>query len=170
LQTAEMREWLPRWGLSGKVLEVGSLNVNGTIRAWVPVTVGIDLRQGKGVDKVMDACDLPKEYPAHYFDHVVSVDALEHARNWKGFVQGMWQVLKPGGLCVLAACAPGKGHHDHNGDYWRFTAEDFRRVYAAQEILDVRKLGASVGIVCRKQVEEIDTGFEVKAAPPKRGR
>lgn len=163
MQTKETRAWLEPLKLSGRILEVGSRDVNGSIRRWVKVTVGVDLMAGKGVDRVMDAVELPAAYPAGSFDHVVSVDALEHCADWKGVVRGMWHCLKVGGTLALSGCSPGKGRHNHPSDYWRFTGGDFQRVFFAQRVLDVRKLGCSTAVTVEKVSEELDLDFAVKA-------
>ena len=163
MQEKPCRAWFQDYPLSGRVLEVGSRNVNGTVRAFVPVTVGIDLVAGKGVDRVLDAVELPRHYPAGSFDAVVSVDALEHCADWKGAVLGMWWCLKNGGTLALSAAMPGKGRHDWPGDYWRFTGEDFRRIFSAQNIRDVRKLGCSTAVTVEKVTDDLGLDFEVKA-------
>ena len=38
--------------LGGKVLEIGSYNVNGGLREVIDITVGVDMRGGRGVDVV----------------------------------------------------------------------------------------------------------------------
>ena len=57
--------------ISGNVLEVGSRNVNGTIRDILPITVGIDFIKGEGVDRVMNVGDLLTEYGPEHFDSTI---------------------------------------------------------------------------------------------------
>ena len=59
-----------------KVLEVGSRNVNGTLRRIIEnfkpeKYLGIDIIEGKGVDKVCNANELINEFGSNSFDVVI---------------------------------------------------------------------------------------------------
>ena len=86
------------------VVEVGSYNVNGTVRDLFPTArsyVGLDVEPGPGVDRVYDGLDLP--LPDATADIVVSTEALEHCtRPWR-VVREMARVARPGGLVVITA-------------------------------------------------------------------
>lgn len=87
------------WDLD--VLEVGSYNVNGSVRPLFDAKtyVGVDVAAGPGVDRVADACDLPFDDKA--FDLVVSTEMLEHCeRPWLAVAE-MHRVLVPGGVLLL---------------------------------------------------------------------
>ena len=58
-----------------RVLEIGSLDINGAVRSYFEDCeyLGIDLVYGKGVDLVMHGADVGAE-----FDVVISTEALEH--------------------------------------------------------------------------------------------
>jgi hypothetical protein len=65
------------------VLEVGSLDVNGSLRPLLeevcPRTyVGIDIITGPGVDQVCSAEQLIERFGAELFEAVVSTEMLEH--------------------------------------------------------------------------------------------
>ena len=124
---------LARLQPSGSMLEVGSRNINGTLRDVLPITLGIDMVEGKDVDEVLKAEDLPSLNMT--FDHVVSADMLEHAEDWKGALTGMWSVLKPGGYFMLTACNRHKGRHAYPHDYWRFSPEIYAAVFQDQETI-----------------------------------
>lgn len=106
---------------SSKVLEVGSYEVNGGLRAeflgrfeWT----GLDLAPGPGVDVV--ASD-PYVYPFedNYFDICVSSSTFEHdSFFWLTFLE-VSRVLRPGGLFYINA--PSNGYvHRFPQDIWRF--------------------------------------------------
>ncbi len=114
---------LPAELVTGRsVLEVGSYNVNGSVRSILePLNpsryIGVDMREGPGVDLVCKAEDLdPQEL---YSDIVVCAEMLEHAEHW---VEAMGSMIDCcGSLFVMTARGPGFPLHDYPSDYWRFT-------------------------------------------------
>lgn len=115
--------------LTGKLLEVGSYDVNGNIRDIVKVSVGVDMRSGPGVDLVCKVEDLPDHYQPGSFDSCVSVDTLEHVEDWKAFFRVTWDLVKPGGWLVMTAAHQHKGRHSYPDDYWRFDIGHMIRIY-----------------------------------------
>ncbi|MEM4407777.1 MAG: class I SAM-dependent methyltransferase [Candidatus Caldarchaeum sp.] len=104
-----------------RVLEVGSRNINGTIRPIFQGCeyLGIDLYPGEGVDLVMDAEKMA--FPDGFFDGVVSTSTLEHvARIWMA-CEEMQRVLKRGGWIIVTCCGIAFPQHDYPQDYWRIT-------------------------------------------------
>lgn len=107
-------------GLSAKdTLEVGSLDVNGTVRGYFSGPyVGVDMRDGPSVDIVATADALP--FDADAFDVVVSTEMLEHdPAPWLSLAE-MGRVLRPGGHLLLTTRGNGFGEHNEPSDYWRF--------------------------------------------------
>jgi len=135
---------------SGKVLEVGSYNVNGTVRDVLPVTWGVDFREGPGVDQVVDASDLLSTFGPDSFDGVVSTDALEHIAEWHAAMVNMWGVLKMGGPLLLTMANPNKGIHGYPHDYWRWPMDRFKQLFGANEIVAEFIQGPSQGVVVIK--------------------
>lgn len=118
-----------------RVLEVGSLDVNGSVRgiatAFEPAEyIGVDMRSGPKVDRVCDATELVVTFGAERFDVVLSTEMLEHAEDWRSAVSNMKRVLTPGGLLLITTRSPGFPQHDHPGDYWRFTRQDALEIFA----------------------------------------
>lgn len=114
------------------VLEVGSLDVNGSIRRFVesrkPATyVGIDIVDGPGVDLVLDCDNLPSVYCDNMFDVVISAEMMEHTESWQTSMLAMVRVLRPGGVIVITTRAPGFAYH-HEPDRWRYTQEGFANI------------------------------------------
>jgi SAM-dependent methyltransferase len=109
-----------KYGLSDKdVLEVGSLNVNGTVRAFfLGHYVGVDMRDGPNVDIVGRADALP--FVANRFDVVVSTEMLEHDPSFWLSLAEVGRVLKPGGHLLLTTRGNGFGEHNEPSDYFRF--------------------------------------------------
>lgn len=102
----------------GFVLDVGSLDVNGTYRpvfeGWE--YTGLDIVPGRGVD-ITSWYWLRDEA----FDCVISGQTLEHTEDDFGLVFNMNRVLKFGGYCCLIAPSGGSLHH--LPDYRRYTEE-----------------------------------------------
>jgi SAM-dependent methyltransferase len=120
----------------GKVLEVGSLNVNGTARTvFQPLASeyhGVDLEPGNCVDLVMSGEDLTKHFPSDYFDTVICCETLEHCvRPWR-VVEEMKKVLKPGGHLWLSTPTFGFPLHRFPLDCYRF-GEDAYRLFFFQD-------------------------------------
>lgn len=129
--------------VSGKrVLEVGSRAINGSIRESVAALspreyVGIDILPGKCVDVVMKAEDLVKRYSRERFDLVLCIETLEHIEFWKQAVIACKEVLSPDGIMLFTTRSPGFPLHAHPSDFWRFTVDDFERVFRDMEILSL---------------------------------
>lgn len=104
-----------------EVLEVGSLDENGSIRDLFNAEVycGVDMRPGPGVDVVCNGNNL-HYWQDHSWDIVVSTEMLEHdARFWLS-LEEMGRVLKPKGYLMLTMRGNGFPHHAYPNDYWRF--------------------------------------------------
>lgn len=91
-----------------KVLEVGSLDVNGSVRQFFRKCdyLGIDLVDGVGVDRVCDLESVDGE-----FDVVISCECLEHDPRWAITVEDMIARTKVGGLLVITCAGPGRPEH-----------------------------------------------------------
>lgn len=114
------------WGLrDASVLEVGSLDVNGTVRdLFTGDYVGTDMRAGAGVDVVCDAHDLPY---GDEFGVIVCTEMLEHdSQPWVSLAK-MHQAGRKDAHLILTCrgydergCFP---LHDYPSDLWRFSGE-----------------------------------------------
>ena len=110
-------------GQKCKVLDVGSMDVNGTLREFAPAGseyIGIDLAPGPGVDHVLDGDTRSWPWCADSeFDLAVSTSCFEHDNLfWLTFSE-MCRVVRPGGFIYLSAPALGP-YHTHPVDNWRF--------------------------------------------------
>lgn len=108
-------------GATIRILDIGSLNVNGTLRSVAPEGceyIGVDMVAGSGVDVVVEeSARLPFEDGS--FDVVVSSSCMEHdVFFWLTFLE-IIRVLKRGGLFYINAPTNGF-YHRYPNDYWRF--------------------------------------------------
>ena len=124
---------------SSSVIEVGSRNVNGSVReffngGWY---VGVDMQDGTGVDMVARGDNLP--FDDATFDVAISTEMLEHDPFPWLTIPEMARVVRPGGYVILTC--RGVGFHDDPNpkDYWRFTVDSITHLFelAGLEPLEV---------------------------------
>lgn len=127
----------PEFFDSKKVLEIGSLNINGTVRSFFNDCdyTGIDIVNGPCVDVVVESGHLYDE-PDNTFDTVCSLECFEHNRYWLETFTNMYRMSKPEGLLFFTCATTGRPEHGTHGnsptcspgtlDYYRnLTDDDF---------------------------------------------
>lgn len=117
------------------VLEVGSYDVNGSVRPYLESLrprryLGVDASPGPSVDRIVD-CERLTDEVAGQWDVVVSTEMLEHVRDWKTCMSQLWKATKPGGLLLVTTRSPGFPYHPFPEDYWRYTVQDMRVIFDA---------------------------------------
>ena len=133
-----VKEMFPYSFKDAKVLEVGSLDINGSVRQFFNKCdyVGVDLAEGNGVDLVGRIHLLP--LVNNSFDTVISCECFEHDKHWKETFETMWKVAR---CLVIFSCAT-TGRQEHGttatspadspftNDYYRnLTEDDFRGAF-----------------------------------------
>lgn len=97
--------------LSPNVVEIGSYNVNGSIRDyfdWVGKYVGVDLAAGQGVDVVGSG----HEYgSSNSFDIAISCECFEHNPYWLETFINMIRVVRPEGFVLFTCATTGRPEH-----------------------------------------------------------
>jgi SAM-dependent methyltransferase len=124
-----------------KVLEIGSYDVNGTLRSLFATAreyTGVDLKEGPGVDLVSFGHEV--DYPDGSYDITISGECFEHDPHWQDTFVNMARMTRPGGLVAISCASLGRPEHgtartdrsDSPGtqslglDYYRnLTAADF---------------------------------------------
>jgi SAM-dependent methyltransferase len=83
-----------------RVLEIGSRNVNGSVREYFGDAdyLGIDRRQGAGVDLVLDAVNWQTDLR---FDAIVCCEVFEHEPRWPLLMGKISVWLEPKGVALL---------------------------------------------------------------------
>jgi len=106
-----VKDQLPEYFKGTKVLEVGSLNINGSVRQFFEPDqyIGCDLGEGAGVDIVCRGHELP--YPNESFDVVISCECFEHDRHWDKTFQKMVDLVRKGGLVIFSCATIGRPEH-----------------------------------------------------------
>jgi SAM-dependent methyltransferase len=94
-----------------KVLDIGSLNINGSCRDYFTDCdyTGVDLSEGNGVDIVSVATET--KFKPETFDVVISFNCYEHDPDWKNNVNHNLQWLKKGGLFIAEFGSTGNQPH-----------------------------------------------------------
>jgi SAM-dependent methyltransferase len=127
-----------------RVLEVGSLDINGSIRPLFHDCdyIGLDVAPGPAVDVVCQG----QEYdaPSFSFDVVVSCEAMEHNPHWVKTFENMFRLCRPGGLVLMTCATTGRPEHGTTRTepqsspltvslgwtyYKNLTEKDFRRTF-----------------------------------------
>ncbi len=106
-----VKNMFPDYFKNKKVLDVGSLDINGNNRYLFENCehIGIDVAAGKNVDYVT----LCHEYNVadQTFDVVISNDCFEHDMYWDKSLQNIVRVLKSGGLFLFTCKTTGSLEH-----------------------------------------------------------
>lgn len=92
------------------VIEIGSRDINGTIRSHFPAAqwTGLDLYSGPCVDVVGDAIEYT---PASVVDLVICCEVFEHSNKWSFLLHRANHWLKPGGRIIITCAGPGRDSH-----------------------------------------------------------
>jgi SAM-dependent methyltransferase len=107
------------------VIEIGSRDINGTVRDFFPSAVytGLDISPGRGVDIVADGSIWRPPEPV---DCVVTTEVLEHAHGARYIIANAYRMLKTGGVFIATMAAPPRPPHSaidggglRVGEYYR---------------------------------------------------
>jgi hypothetical protein len=151
--------------IAGKsVLEVGSYDVNGSVRPYIEsfgpkMYHGVDMAAGPRVDQVVDCEQLSVTVGYGAWDIVISTEMLEHVRDWRACMLQLSYVTKLGGLLLITTRSPGFPYHPFPEDHWRYTNDQMRAVLGALqfEILaleDDDKASPGVFALARRPFDE----------------
>jgi SAM-dependent methyltransferase len=107
----KVRDKYPHFFTDVKVLDIGSLDINGNNRHVFThpyYYVGVDLNKGSNVDVVC---------PGHLYDCgfqydiVISSECFEHDMYYARTLQNMVKLLRSGGLMVFTSASTGRPEH-----------------------------------------------------------
>lgn len=133
----------------GRVLEIGALDVNGTVRQFfadAEAYVGTDMMAGPHVDIVTNNSSLQFVFSETKFETIIACEVLEHDIDYAHTLYAMKQLLKPRGHLIITTPTFGFPLHRYPKDYWRFGEDAYREVFFADmTILDLRHLDNAAG-------------------------
>src|SRR6266540_1672565 len=119
------------------VLEVGSYDVNGSVRPllepYVASWIGVDATPGPRVDEVVNCDHLIERFGGDSFGVVVSTEMLEHVRDWQGCLFNLLTVVASGGLLLVTTRSEGFPYHPFPEDNWRSSVAGFRDLLESAE-------------------------------------
>lgn len=106
-----VREVYPEHFSWVNVIEIGSLDINGSLRGLFsyPNYVGVDLELGPGVDYAVLGENV--KYRDDSFDISVSAECFEHNPQWAEGFANMKRMTRPGGLIVFSCAGTGRPEH-----------------------------------------------------------
>ena len=134
------------------VIEIGSRDINGSVRALFPAAnwIGLDLHSGPAVDVV---CDAEHYQPADKVDLVICCEVLEHAANWRELIRVAASWLRPDGRLIVTCAAPGREPHSAiDGEHRLLDGEHYENL-TADEVADAMR-AAGLGWIEAEQVGE----------------
>jgi SAM-dependent methyltransferase len=121
--------------VKGPVLEVGSRDYGNTadIRSQFELDyVGIDISDGKGVDKVINLCDdfeeVDEQLGNKRFGTIICLSVMEHCIDPFSMAKCITRLLADDGILFLSVPFAWKVH-GYPSDYWRFTPQGVRALF-----------------------------------------
>ena len=106
---ASVKAKFPEYFANKKVLEIGSLDINGSVRQFFTdcTYIGVDLGEGAGVDIIAHGENLV--FPANTFDVAISCECFEHNPEWVATFNNMVRMCK--GLMIMTCATTGRPEH-----------------------------------------------------------
>lgn len=149
-----------------RVLEIGSRNVNGSVRPYVEKNqpkeyIGIDIRKGDGVDIICDVNNIQKQFGTESFDIIIATELLEHIKNWRIAIMNIKNVLKKDGIILITTRSKGLGFHGFPYDYWRFEVNDMKKIFSDYHIQILVKDPIMPGVFVKAQKPKINREIDI---------
>lgn len=134
-----------------RVIEVGSYNVNGSLRPLVTALgpseyVGVDIMKGPGVDIICDAADLPNRFAPDSFDFVISTEMIEHVKDWRVIIHNLKNLCRAGGGILITTRSRGFFYHGYPDDYWRYEIDDLQYIFQ-DFVIDIIEKDPQFGVM-----------------------
>lgn len=106
-----VKEKWPRYFRRVSVLDIGSLDINGSNQLHFEdcLYLGVDVDIGKNVDIVSKGHELA--LPDNTFDVVISSECFEHDMHYRATLQNAVRLLRPGGMFVFTCATTGRPEH-----------------------------------------------------------
>lgn len=126
----KIKEKYPDFFINKKVLDIGSLDVNGNNRFLFNNCdyLGIDIAEGKNVDKV--SLGHLFDAPDNFYDVIISTEVFEHDMFYEKTIQNIIRMLKPGGMFLFTCASLGRKEHGTIKSDGSFSAPLLKKVSA----------------------------------------
>jgi len=127
-----MKEIVKKYNIKN-ILDVGSLDVNGSYRDLFENYTGLDIEEGKNVDVIGEEYNYP--FSNDSFDVVICGQTLEHTEELLKVVKEMARVAKDMVVVIVPNAAP---EHRYPKDYWRILPDGLEFLFkkAGLEVLE----------------------------------
>lgn len=111
-----------------RVLDIGSLDVNGTYRELFNHCnyTGIDITAGRNVDIVVPPYNYP--FPPESWPVIISGSTLEHVRHPWRWMPEIARILEPGGIVIIIVPWMHE-FHEYPVDCWRVFPDGLRALF-----------------------------------------
>lgn len=111
----KVKDLYPQFFKNCKVLDVGSLDVNGNNRYLFEDCeyTGIDVGPGNNVDVVLKGHEF--NAPDNTYDTIISTECFEHDMYYRDTIQNIIRMLKPGGMFIFTCATHGREVHGTRG-------------------------------------------------------
>ena len=130
-----------------RVLEIGSLDINGTIRDLcrdlsISEYIGLDLGDGPGVDVVASGHEFLLNSKEE-FDLILSAECLEHNPFWRETIENSIRLLRPKGVMIFSWATTGRaehGTHKNSPESAPFIVQDHNNYYRNKSNKDIKAI------------------------------
>lgn len=133
-----------------KVVDIGSCDVNGTLRPLIPAHwyyTGCDVAAGPNVNVVLSS---PYDWPElreESFDLVVSTQVAEHVPHPWRWIREVARIIKPGGFLYIST--PNTMHfHEYPIDCWRVWPDGMRALMDEARLSVIKCYANSIDTSC----------------------
>lgn len=101
----------PDYFQNKKVLDIGSLDINGSNRPLFTNCeyTGVDIGPGPNVDVVSKGHEL--NHPDESYDVIISTECFEHDKFYRETLQNATRMLRPNGLLLFTCASTGREEH-----------------------------------------------------------
>lgn len=132
LWLADLKKKYPESFINAKVLELGSLNINGSVRVFFENCdyTGIDKVKGKNVDKVILAHQT--RFGRKKFDTLIAFSMFEHDPYWHKSLAHNIKWLKSDGMIFI--CFGAEGNLEHLEDFKSIPKDEFINYLQTMEL------------------------------------
>lgn len=139
----QVKERFPKMFTGSKVIEIGSLDINGSVRTLFDDChyLGLDLGPGPGVDMICGGQHAT--FVDGFFDVAISTECFEHNEAWVQTLSNM--IRMSSGLVVFTCASEGTPEHGTSGSSPTdspFTHEYYRNLSSSDfvQALDLNHL------------------------------
>lgn len=108
---SKVKEKLPYFFTNKKILDVGSLDLNGNNLSLFTNCdyIGIDIGEGRNVTLVCIAHEY--DAPDGYYDTIICGEVFEHDMHYEKTITNIIRMLRPGGLFLFSCASIGRPEH-----------------------------------------------------------